>query len=444
MNSNWIKHLPPFIRTRVEGRSYLQNVISNIGWLFFDNVLRMGVGLFVGVWIARYLGPDQFGQLSYALAFVLLFSSLANLGLDSIAVRNIVRDSSLKDKILGTVFVLKLIGGTMAFGVTMAAILLLRPADSLTQWLVGITAAGLIFQAFDTIDYWFQSQVKSKYTVVSKNTAFLLISICKIVLISVQAPLIAFAWTGLAEIVLGSLSLIVAYRINEHHLRAWRASLVVAKDLLRDSWPLIFSGIVGTIYLRIDQVMLGEMVNAKEVGIYSAAVRIAEAWYFIPLVICSSVYPSIIEARAVSDELFYDRLQKLYNMMVFIGYAVALPLTFMSSWLVHLLFGSAYGRAGSMLALLIWAGMFVIIGVARSSFLMAMNFTKIHLLTVFMGCIVNVILNYILIPYYGGMGAAIASFIAYWLAAHGSCFFLKPLRKTGFMLTRALAYPKFW
>jgi len=440
----WIRFLPDFIRAKIEGRHYLQNVISNTGWLFFDNVLRMGVGLFVGVWIARYLGPDQYGQLSYALAFVLLFSSLANLGMDSIAVRNIVRDSSLKDQILGTVFVLKLIGGSTAFVITMAAILLLRPADNLTHWLVGITAAGMIFQAFDTIDYWFQSQVKSKYTVISKNTAFLLISICKIVLISVNAPLIAFAWTGLAEIVLGSLGLIVAYRINEHYLMAWRASLVVAKDLLRDSWPLIFSGIVSMIYLRIDQVMLGDMVNAKEVGIYSAAVRLAEVWYFIPLAIYSSVYPSIVEARAVSDALFYDRLQKLYNMMAFVGYAVALPLTFMSSWVVHFLFGAAYSRAGSMLALLIWAGLFVNIGVARSSFLMTMNLTKIHFLTVFMGCIVNVILNYILIPHYGGMGAAIASCIAYWLAAHGSCFFLKPLRKTGFMLTRALVYPKFW
>ena len=200
MNQSWIRFLPDFIRSKIEGRHYLQNVISNSGWLFFDNVLRMGVGLFVGVWIARYLGPNQYGQLSYALAFVLLFSSLANLGLDSIAVRNIVRDSSRKDEILGTVFVLKLIGGATAFGVTMVAILLLRPADHLTQWLVGITAAGMIFQAFDTIDYWFQSQVKSKYTVISKNTAFLLISIVKIILIVVKAPLIAFAWTGLPRL----------------------------------------------------------------------------------------------------------------------------------------------------------------------------------------------------------------------------------------------------
>lgn len=444
MNPIWIRFLPNFIRAKVEGRHYLQNVISNTGWLFFDNFLRMGVGLLVGVWVARYLGPDQYGQLSYALAFVLLFSSLANLGLDSIVVRNIVRDSSNRDKILGTVFVLKLIGGVFAFGVTMIAILLLRPADQLTHWLVGITAAGMIFQAFDTIDFWFQSQVQSKFTVITKNAAFLLISIIKVGLVLSKASLITFAWTGLAEIALGSMGLVVAYRINEQYLKAWRASVAFAKELLRDSWPLIFSGIVSMIYLRIDQVMLGEMAGNEEVGIYSAAVRLAEVWYFIPMAIYSSVLPSIVEAKAVSEELFYDRLQKFYNMMAFIGYAVALPVTFLAGWVVELLFGHAYGKAGAMLAVLIWAGLFVNLGVARSSFLMSMNWTKVHFMTVFMGCLVNVALNYILIPLYGGMGAVIASCIAYWVAAHGSCYLYKPLFRTGNMLTRALFFPKIW
>jgi O-antigen/teichoic acid export membrane protein len=444
MNPIWIRFLPDFIRAKIEGRHYLQNVISNTGWLFFDNILRMGVGLFVGVWVARYLGPDQYGQLNYALAFVLLFSSLANLGLDSIVVRNIVRDPSTRDEILGTVFVLKLIGSATAFAITMSSIFVLRPADSLTHWMVGIIAAGAIFQAFDTIDFWFQSQIKSKFTVIAKNSAFLLISVIKIILIVSKAPLIAFAWAGLGEIAFGSIGLMIAYRTNGLYLKAWCANFALAKELLRDSWPLIFSGIVSMIYLRIDQVMLGEMVGNEEVGIYSAAVRLAEVWYFIPMAIYSSVYPSIVEARTISEDLFYDRLQKLYNMMAFIGYFVALPVTFMSGWVVELLFGHAYSRAGSMLAVLIWAGLFVNLGVARSSFLMSMNWTKVHFMTVFMGCLVNVALNYILIPKYGGMGAVIASCVAYWVAAHGSCYLYKPLFRTGNMLTRALLFPKIW
>ncbi|MCR4321033.1 MAG: oligosaccharide flippase family protein, partial [Candidatus Brocadiaceae bacterium] len=142
----------------------LQNILVNTGWLFADRILRMGVGLFVGVWVARYLGPEQFGLYSYALAFVSLFGAFATLGLDGIVVRDIVRDPACKYETLGTAFVLKLIGGSLTFLLVIIAISLLRPHDRLTHWLVGITAVGMIFQAFDTIDFWFQSQVKSKYT----------------------------------------------------------------------------------------------------------------------------------------------------------------------------------------------------------------------------------------------------------------------------------------
>ena len=444
MSPNWIKLLPNFIRVKVEGRHYLQNVIKNTGWLFFEDLLKMGVGLLVGVWITRYLGPSRFGQLSYAIAFATLFSSLANLGLDSIAVRNLVRAPSAKEEILGTTFVLKLLGAVVALCATMVTIFLLRPADNLTHWLVGIVAAGAIFQAFDNIDYWFQSQVQSKYTVIARNVAFLLLSLIKIALVFEKAPLIAFAWAGLAEIVVSALGLIIAYRINGHYLKEWRATLGSGKELLRDSWPLIFSGMVSMIYLRIDQVMLGEMTGDGEVGIYSVAVRLAEVWYFVPMAIYSSVYPSVVEAHAVSEELFYDRLQRLYNMMAFIGYLVALPVTFLGGWVVELLFGPAFGRAGAMLAVLIWAGIFVNLGVARSSFLMSMNWTKLHFFTVFMGAALNVALNYLLIPLYGGMGAVIASCVAYWFATHGTCLFLKPLHRTGYMLTKAMIYPKIW
>jgi len=151
MNQPWTKYLPAFVREKIEGQHYLQNVISNTGWQFADNLLRMGVGLFVGIWVARYLGPGQYGLFSYALAFVALFSSIASLGLDEIATRNIVRDPAAKDEILGTTFVLKLIAGTVIFAVSIGVISVLRPADSLTHWLVGIIAAGTIFQAFSAI-----------------------------------------------------------------------------------------------------------------------------------------------------------------------------------------------------------------------------------------------------------------------------------------------------
>lgn len=420
----------------------LRKIISNTGWLFADRIIRLGVGLSVGVWIARYLGPGQFGLYNYALAFVALFSAIATLGLDGIVVREIVRDPSCKDEVLGTAFVLKLISGSGTLLLTIGAITLLNPDNSLTRWLVGITAAGTIFQAFDTIDFWFRSQVQSKYTVYARNSAFVFTTIIKVVLIQTQAPLLTFACAGLVEVIVGAVGLTIVYRVNGFFFNKWRVSFLRARGLLKDSWPLIISGVMIMIYMRIDQIMLGEMVGNQSVGIYSAAVRLAEAWYFVPAAIVSSVFPSIVEAKKISDTLFYSRLQRLYSLMALLSYSVAVPATFLSNWLIQLLYGPEYAEAGSMLAILIWSGLFTSLGVARSSFLTTMNWTKLHFMTVSLGCIINVALCLILIPIYEGMGAVIATCFSYWFATHGSCFLYRPLLKTGFMLTRAMICPR--
>lgn len=444
MNQAWVRFLPRPFRVQLEGRAYLQNVVANTGWQFADNLVRLGGGLVVGVWLARYLGPEQFGLLSYALALVALFSAVAALGLDDIVVRNMVRDPVCREETLGTAFYLKLLGGLLAFLGAMAAIFLLRPQDSLSLWLVGIIAAGFIFQSFNVIEFWFNSQVQARYVVIARDGAFLLSCGIKIGLILTGAPLVAFAWVALVEIAMGAMGLVIVYRRKGNRLKAWRGRIDRAREMLRDSWPLILSNIATVVYLRIDQIMLGQMVGSHEVGVYSVAVRLAEVGIFIPGVIYWSVFPAIVEAKAVNEELFYERLQKLYNLIVLAAYAVAVPVTFLSDWLVGVIFGEVYARAGLMLALLIWANLFTSLEIARSSFLTSMNWTRLHFVTLILGGVLNIGLNYLLIPLYGGMGAVVATLISYWFAAHGTCFLFKPLFRTGLMLTRAMLYPKVW
>ena len=444
MNQAWTRYLPGFVRTKFEGSPALRNVVGNTGWQFADNIVRMAVALVVGIWLARYLGPEEFGMFSYALAFVALFAPLASLGLDDIIVRDIVRDPGGKDEILGTAFFMRLVSGAVTFIAAAGSIFFLRPDDALTQWLVVIIAVGSVFQAFFIIEFWFHSQVRAKYAVLAKNAAFLVCSLVKIILILAGAALVAFAWVALFEIMLGAAGLIIAYGAGGDRLSRWRGSLRKAGMLLKDSWPLMLSGMVIMVYLRIDQVMLGEMAGNEEVGIYSVAVRLAEVWYFIPSAIYWSLYPGIVEAKGVSDELFHERLQRLYNLMALTAYAVAVPVALLGQWLVPTLFGDAYARGGLMLAVLIWSNLFTSLEMARSAFLTTMNWNRIYLLTVSLGCALNVVLNWFLIPLYGGMGAVIASLLAYWFAAHGSCFLYKPLFRTGSMLTMAIVYPKVW
>jgi len=398
----------------------LRKIISNIGWLFADRVLRMGVGLIVTAWVARYLGPQQFGLLN------------------QIVVRDMVREPSCKDETLGTAFVLKLSGGILTILVTTGTIFLLRPDDQLTHWLVGITAAGTIFDAFNTIDFWFQLQVKSKYTVIAKNTAFILVTLIRITLLQMQAPLIAFAWALLAENALGAVGLAIAYKVKGQSLLAWRASLLRAKTLLKESWPLLLSGLAIMVYLRIDQIMLGQLADDKAVGIYSAATRISELWYYIPIAIVTSVTPSIVEAKKVSETLYYNKLQKLFNIMAVLAYTIALPMTFLSKYIVVIIFGQNYVASGGVLSIHIWAALFVFFGWSKGIWIVAEGLTMFSLLATTSGAVINILLNFWLLPIYRETGAAIATVISYALVDYFICMIYPPTQKIAWVMTKAL------
>lgn len=292
-----LKYLPALLRSRIEHRPGLVKILDNIGWLFFDKILRMGVGLLVGVWVARYLGPEKFGILNFAMAFVGLFGTISALGLQEIMVRDLVRNPEESNDILGTGFVLRVLGGIIVFGLVIGVISYLRPEDNLTKTIVAILGLVQIFHASQVIEYWFESQVQSKFIVWTKNLVFLFIAGFKVSMILIQAPLIAFSWIIFLESVLVSIFSFVVYGVKTGDLFSWKASFVKSKRLLKDSWPLILSGLAVAVYMKIDQIMIGQIIGDEEVGIYSAAVRVSEIWYFIPMVITASVFPAIIEAK---------------------------------------------------------------------------------------------------------------------------------------------------
>ncbi len=396
----------------------LYKIIANTGWLFADRISRMGLGLFIGVWVARYLGVQQFGLLSYATAFVGLFSTLSDLGLSSLAIKSIANQPGKKDVILGTIFWLKLYGGIVSLLLTVGFIFMFRQNDSLTIYLVAILASVGVFQSFDTIDLWFQSQVQSKYIVIVRNAAFILTAIAKIILIYIHAPLLAFAGAILAETILNSLGLISIYRIKKYSLGLWYWNLPLAKILLKESWPLIISGFTIMIYMKIDQIMLGEMLGIKEVGLYSSATRISEVLYFIPIAIASSVAPSIYAAKRDKNEfLYYQKIENLIRLLSLTAFVIALPMSFLSGTIITFLFGNEYVASGSILAVHIWASVFVFMGVGASYWFIAEGLTSLTFHRTLMGAITNIVLNFILIPIYGGIGAAIATVISQAFAA---------------------------
>ena len=439
-NSAFLRILPRFLREKLTGRFTLQSLLGNSSWLFWDKIIRLGSGLIIGLWIARYLGPGKFGLLNFTIAFTGLFGAIATLGMDGIVVRELVNFPEKRDYILGSAFVLRVAAAIISFGVAMGTIFILRRGDTLTIWLVAITAGQFLFQSLNVIDLYFQSKIQSRYTVYATNAAFLLMAVAKAVLLVTAASLIAFVWAGLGEFVLASVFLLIVYRTRNLRVAAWRPKLDVMRGLLRDSWPLILSGISVMVSVRIDQVLIGQMLNDKQVGIYSAAARISEVWYFIPFAITSSFLPLLVESKKTSEALYYDRLQRFCNVQAFIGIGFALFITVAASPLTRLLYGPAYAGSAGVLRILIWGSILMPISGGWTNWMLLENRTKAMFYFQVFGAAVNVIMNLVLIPHFGIAGSAYATLISYNAWVFVLCPFIKSQRKVLVMMLKSLSF----
>lgn len=399
------------------------------------------LSLVVGFLIARYLGPYAFGDLSFADAFAALFAAVGTLGLDSFIIREIIQQPDKRDEILGT-----------SLGMRLAANLLLIPSAVITYLafryfsdspgsqnlviFVTLCASASLFKSFNIIDSYFQSQVASKFVVKVQNVCLLLSAAVKIALVYLHLPAIYFAWALCFDTAILALGLVWIYKSQGLHLHTWTFSWERAKALLSQSWPLILTAVMISIYMKIDQVML-KSLGSKQVGIYSAAARISESWYFIPVAIVTSVFPAIIHARKTDIERYKIRLQNLYDLLVIISLPVAVFVSFFADTIIGLLYGSQYDGAGAMLSIHIWSGIFVFLGSASSQYLLAEGFTMVSFSRTAFGALINVLLNLWLIPLYGGWGASMATLVAY-ASATFFILFIPRTRAQGILMLKSL------
>jgi O-antigen/teichoic acid export membrane protein len=413
-----------------------QKYVKNTGWLMFGKILSMVVGFI----IARFLGASSFGELSFADAFTTIIAAVGALGLDSFIIREILNEPLKRDEILGTSLFLRLGVNTLLIPLTIGIYLLFhyssdKPGDPLT-WVVLILSFASFFKSFNVIDSYFQSQVSSKFVVQVQNICVILSAILKIALVVFKAPLIWFAFALTFDSLTLAIGLVLMYHKKGLHLRTWTFNRNRAKGLLKQSFPLILSAVMVSIYMKIDQVML-KSVGSVEVGIYSAAAKISEAWFFIPIAIVTSVFPAIIHARRTDLDRYFKRLRNLYDLLVFISLPFAVVISFLANDIIHLLYGNAFNGAGQMLSIHIWSGIFVFLGSASSQYLLVEGFTLVSFQRTATGAVVNILLNFWLIPKYGGSGASVATLIACMV----STFYLLLIPKTreqGIMMLKSL------
>lgn len=391
---------------------------ANMSWMFFGQMFSLLVSFFIGAWVARYLGPENYGVLSYSLAFVGLFGFIASLGLDGIINRDLIQTPEKRDELLGTAFRLKLIGGMIAFCLSIVSVLLFQ-SNPLIKLLIIIFSFSFILQAINVISNYFNAEVKAKNNVKAMLFATIISSVLKVVVILSGKGVIWLVIVFVLDALWQGIGFMVAYNNFGLKIKNWIFNKVLAKEILKNSWPLMLAGAASFIYLRIDQVMIGSLLGNHEVGIYAAAVKLVEVWYFIPGIICGSLFPAIINAKKTSEGMYKNRLNNFYILMFIIPISMAIPITLLSKPIIHVLFGSGYLESIPILRIYIWSSVGLFMGSAVSQYLMSENMIKTIFLLNFMAMILNIVLNFIFIPIFGLIGSAYATLISYMILPLG-------------------------
>ncbi|WKN32532.1 flippase [Porifericola rhodea] len=388
----------------------LQKVSANMSWLFFERLIMMAVTLAVGVYVARYLGPKLYGILNFGISFIALFIAIANLGLQNVLVKELVEHNEEHNSFMGSAFLMKL-GGSLVLLLIVFCTSQLMTLDAATKIVVLIIGLGIVFKTFDIIGFFFQSKVLSKYEAIARTTSLLSISAIKVALIWLEAPLVYFALVYMIEHAITSVVLLFFYKKQGNSLFRWQFSKKKIFYLLEECWPIIITGLVVSVHMKVDQVMINQMLGDEEVGYYAAAAKISDVWYFIPIIIMSSVFPVIVKTKAQSEKRFKEQLHMLYDIMVILSLSVAIPFSFLSDWFIELLYGPEYLMTGKVLSIHIWSAVFGFLNVVRGKWAVIEKQQKFGVFIQGSGAFVNVFLNLFLIPTYGIIGAAMATLI---------------------------------
>ena len=412
MLSGWAHLLPRSLVNAWLERPALRRIVSNMGWLVVERFIRMGLAFAVGVAVARHLGPDRFGHFSFVLSFVSMFAVAVGLGFDSLVVRDLVKDPSREGELLGTAAALRAAAAALAWILALGLVCLIRPEDPESQVLVAITCLGLLFQAFDPIDLHFQALLASRASVAARLVSLVVGSVAKIVAIAAHATLRVFAWVWVLEALVTAFGLFVAYRLAGPSRGRWHVRSATARSLITESWPLMLSGLAIVVYTRIDQVMLAVLSGDTAVGVFAAAVRLSEAWYFVPTVIVSSVAPALVEARQRDEALYLARLSRLFAFLARLAIALACLMTFLAGPLVAWCYGGRYEAASLVVAIHAWTAVFVFLGVAQGQWNVNEGLGHLLLKRTLLAAGLNILLNGVLIPRAGAAGAAIATVVS--------------------------------
>jgi len=370
----------------------------------------MVLALFVSLLTARYLGPSNYGLINYAGAYTTFFFSLCMLGINSILVKEFVDEPENSGTIIGTTLMLRFIASTFSvltiFGITMVA----DRGEKTTIWVVVLCSMGLLFQIFDTFNYWFQYQLQSKYCAIATTIGYVIVSVYKLLMLAWNMSVEWFAISSSIDYVIVAICLWIAYKRNGG--KSLHISWQKAKSLLQKSYHFILSGLMVSICGGTDRLMLKHMLNEAEVGYYSTALSVSNLWVFLLAAIIDSVKPVIMQHHKKNRSKYLMTNRQLYSIIFYVSMFASIMFTLLGEIIVRLLYGEAFMPAVVPLKIVTWYTAFSYLGVARDTWIVCEEKQR-YLKYLYAGAAVtNIALNALFIPHFGASGAAAASLIS--------------------------------
>lgn len=423
---------------RINIKNLLTNrVARNAGWLIGGKIVQMLINFVVGLITARYLGPANYGLINYASAYTAFFFCFCNLGINSVIVKELIDHPGEEGKVLGTTIGLRAISSFLSAGAIIAISFVLDADEPVTKLVVALTSIGLVFQIFETFNYWFQSQLQSKTTAVATLIAYIITACYKIFLLVTGKSVSYFAFATSLDSICFAGILYFCYR--REHRGALTFSGTYGKALLKKSYHFILPSLMVAIYGQTDKIMLKQMIGATEIGYYSTAVSICNIWCFVLSAIIDSMYPPIMEAFKRDKEEFERKNKLLYAIVFYVSIFVSVLFMIFGSFAIRILYGEAYLPSVMPLRIITWYTAFSYLGVARTAWIVCMEKQKYLKYIYLTAAVANVGLNLIFIPMWGASGAAVASLIAQILTI-AVPFFIKDIRENSVLIVKAILF----
>lgn len=410
-----------------------------MSWLFSDHIITFVGGFFVSVWLGRYLGKEKLGIYSYSLALFSIINGVSKLGIVGIGVKEI---ATSKNKIVSmwTIFVLYFFGASFFYACLMFYTSYAELSE-LQTFFCRVVGLGVFFTPFDVIGQYYDSELLSKYRVIGTKFGFFTRIALLVIFILGVYPFKYLAFINLIKFITSALLLTYFFK-NHASFSGLKFDKNVAKRLLSNSWPLMISSLGAILYLKMDQMMVVDRYSVEEGGLYSVAVTYSGIFYFLSSVLLTSIFPSMVASKdASNNDLYYKNTIQASSLLFYLSIFIIIGTYLFIEYFIRISYGMDFIDSASIIKFHILCLPLVYLGAVLSKWLIIEDLTKFSLLRHGMGLIVNFVLNIILIPKYGGQGAAIASFFALFFSVLVVLIFHPRLRVLGRLFYSGLKYP---